>query len=175
MNPDPIIYLGIPPDGARHPIFVDMTIALRYCINDTDYENGLKSLWSSDRDIIVAEPDLVFSETDILALVECPFIACAYAYKLHPESTGLNHPVYAHRWKLKNPEAWPTTNWISENEPYADLVGLGLTKLSRFLRREITKWEEGTWHTLDSRLSEAVNAIGMKFHIHWPELEHKHQ
>lgn len=66
--------------------------------------------------------------------------------------------------------------WGEEGDEWADLAGLGLTKISReFQRTHAPGWKPGTWGDLDGRISVWVHEGGLgRWHVHWPEVPHNH-
>lgn len=138
------------------------------CANDDmAYQNGLRSLWRGPDDIVIVEHDIAATPDHVNELLSCRQPLCAFAYTLYPITTGLKEPVYAHRY-------WTLNGWIDEGWECAHYAGLGLTKISSRIRRNVHFAEDGTWRDLDYRVSAALTKYGL-FHIHWPEVEHDHR
>lgn len=155
---------------------IQQTVALRHCDSDSDYEDGLRELWPTATDLVVVEHDIAATQDHINELLECPYILCTFAYQVHPASTGLQESRYVHANKIEGEYVW-----VWHGEEWADHAGLGLTKLGKLVRREVTDWPtdeadvKGGWWNLDTRVSRAMQSAGLKYHIHWPEVEHNHK
>lgn len=172
-----IVYCGI---TVRLPLLpinqLQQTVAIQRCQADDDYEQGLRNLWSAAPDIVVVEHDIVATQRHIDELLDCSAPLCAFAYYIYPASTGLTEPAIAHLLR-RNGEY----QWIEPGTQWADHGALGLTKLGRLARREVADWPTtdgdaaGGWWNLDTRISRTMNAAGLRYHIHWPIVEHEHK
>lgn len=155
---------------------IEQTVVLQWCRTDDDYESGLRSIWGSNTDIVVVEHDIQADQQHIDELLRCPAPLCAFAYDVYPVTTGLDRPVIAH---LNASEYG--YDWISPGDHWADHAALGLTKLGRLARAFVKDWAadetdaKGSWRNLDTRISKAMSKERLKYHIHWPKVEHVHQ
>lgn len=151
------------------------TVVLKNCEGDLHaYEEGLKDIWKAETDIVIVEHDMLVTTEQINDLLNCPYIACAHSYYIYPVTTGLKEPVFAHYNRNDDGELV----WLDEGEQWSQFAGFGCTKLGRMARREVSSWEQNLktgWRDLDSRVSRAFNEAGLRFHIHWPTIEHDHR
>lgn len=163
-----IIYTGY---RDKLPVYcipsMPLPVVLHHCVREHDYEDGLKTLWKTPADLVIIEHDVMATPEQVASILLCPYISCAYAYWLYPTTTGGKEPVIAHR---RHDE------FIKEGDQFADSVGFGFTKLSKYVRQEITEWNpKGSWRNLDERVSAAFREEDYIFHIHWPTVEHQHR
>jgi hypothetical protein len=133
------------------------------------------SIWGSASDIVIIEHDVRAKEWHINELEYCPYIACAFAYTVYPVTTGEALPRTAHANRHAYDLLTGHYDYIKEGDQWADHAGFGLTKLGRLARQEIGKWDDGTWIDLDTRVSAAMYAANIPYHIHWPEVDHDHK
>jgi hypothetical protein len=72
-------------------------------------------------------------------------------------------------------EADGSVRWGRPEDQWADLVGLGLTRLSkRWMADHPPEWKAGRWSDLDGRISIWMHASGQRAHLHRPEARHMH-
>lgn len=151
------------------------TTVLQKCGADNRYESGLRKIWNCGADIIIVEHDMNVTDSHIEELADCPSILCAFAYKVYPVTTGEHEPRLAQANRIPYTPAEGFYRYIKEGDTWADHAGFGFIKLGALARATVTHWEEGEWNNLDTRVSQALNDEGLKFHIHWPEVEHLHK
>lgn len=140
------------------------------CLTDDTYDETLKALWNYDGDLIVMEHDIHAEISDVLSLYTCPYPLCARNYYIYQD-------ILVHR-NMK--DGIPI--FINEHDEWADLVGLGLTKIGRMFRRgHDPLWTDNPSDigstgikplTLDSRLSFWTKSLGFRWHIHNPIIHH---
>lgn len=95
------------------------------------------------------------------------------AYRPNPRDPRQYFSTIAHRHKA--PIGTHKQRWIDEGEPWADLAGLGLLRITQnFARVHAPDWRVGPWDNLDTRFSEWAMALNIPFHIHWPPIPHHH-
>lgn len=136
------------------------------------YGEALADAWHGGDPLVLLEGDKVPSLATIQRLASCPGQACAQAYRIYPRTTRLPAPVYAHRTApmgLDGPLAW-----IGQDDGWADLVGFGLVKFGPVLLQLRPAWDSGPWVGLDTRVSRWTYRLGVRWHIHWPEIPHNH-
>lgn len=135
------------------------------------YGRSLAELWGLD-DLAVCEHDVVPTAEALRGLEQCPRPLCAVAYLLHPPSTGLPAPVMAHRVFTPGPNPW---RWVTPEDQWADLVALGLIRVRKEVGWAVApRWEPAPWAGLDGRMSVYLAQLGLRWHVHWPVVEHRH-
>lgn len=84
--------------------------------------------------------------------------------------------TWAHRVITDPADPRRHQRWVRRGERWADLVGLGCTKIARGVQRSHAPgWRAGPWRDLDSRLSWHLYDAGAgPWHLHWPPLPHHH-
>lgn len=83
--------------------------------------------------------------------------------------------TWAHRVIEDPADLDGSQRWVAAGEAWADLVGLGCTRIRRGVQATLPGWPAGTWRDLDSRLSVALYQAGAgPWHIHWPAIPHHH-
>lgn len=148
----------------------DVPVVYWPCVTDGDYDRGVKAFWDTPATMVIIEHDIHVTDAILTQLLECPYPLCAVNYKLYPVSTGLTEPINAHRKVMRT----GAMQWIEDGEPIADVASFGLVKFAWYIRQAIDLWEQGTWRDLDWRISKEYMAIEQPFHIHWPEVQHRH-
>lgn len=146
---------------------------LYLCDDKWSYDEGLKTLWNYDGDLIVLEHDIHADSSDIHDLADCPYDLCARVYRIPYDHEPFKAGHYVHRRTF--------TDFIQEGDSFAPLVGLGLTKIGRVFRRAYPPdWpkdmaEQEPERSLDARLTSWTKDLGQNFHLHWPEIHHSKQ
>lgn len=139
-----------------------------------NYEAMLRHVWGQD-DLIIIEHDIVPTFDDLQGLIHCACPVCVGAYYLYPPVSGTKQPVVAHRKVMPD----SSHAWLEYGEEWADIVSMGLIKISREAQRMCSFndliW--GSWDNLDIRLSKLLRDSlhrELPFHVHWPIVEHRH-
>jgi hypothetical protein len=129
----------------------------------------LADRWRGGQELVVLEADKRPSSGQLRALLACPRPPCAWAYRIYPSGTGLPQAVIAHR----RIHGAADVRWITGGD-VADLAGLGLVRIDVESQRAVPPvWGRG-WLGFDTRLSQALAAMGRTWHVHWPEIFHAH-
>ena len=138
------------------------------CTKPDDYEKAVKQVWGLD-DLLIWEHDIIPTLTMLEDLAACPWPVCAQAYKLYPATTVLPAPAYAHRRTA--------CEFINEGDEFCNLVGFGLTKISLDVQNKIDPniFDVNTWRSLDTVFSLKMLSLGIRAHVHWPEVRHNHR
>lgn len=165
-----VVLRGVIPPEYKFTKGPQVPTVLFPCETQTSYDEALHTMWPIEGDLITLEHDIVATSENLLELINCSYPLCAYAYKVYPISTGMDQAVYAHRHSIIPYEP------IKEKDQWANYVALGFTKIGKLARRETgDNWEPGTWIDLDQRLAIHIALHNLRWHIHWPEVEHLHQ
>lgn len=151
-------------------------------IGDFGYRNVLQYLFSQKVDLIIVEQDLILEVFHIRSLFFCRYHQiCAWAYSIYPVSTSWTRPLIAHRVEDEDREVEPPYRWITKDQSFADLVGLGLIRIKQEVLEKITArdllepFDKAHYTNCDTLMSlNMKKIIGQQWHIHWPEIEHKH-
>lgn len=154
---------------------INETVAFHLCSDPHDYESSLFNLWNIKDNLIVVEHDIEPTQSNIESLLSCPSQLCAFAYLVYPVSSGLQTPVIPHSHRKDGKYIF-----LTEGETEADHAALGLTKFGQYVRKAVKRSdllhdEWSSWRNLDIRLSQAFNDKGLRFHIHWPIVQHNHK
>lgn len=141
------------------------------CMAATDYSEALADSWYGHDSLIVVEHDIVPTAAALSGLLECLIPVCVVAYRLHPLTTRLSEPVFAHRLQ---DAGW--YRWVTEGEDRADRIGLGLVRFRprARMRVEPRRFAGVEWVRLDDELSQLLEGQGLTAHVHWPAVRHLH-
>ena len=151
------------------------------CEQSNTYQYALETLWYIPLDVILVEHDMEIKREAIDKLYDCPYPLCAQTYLSHPESTGLDHPIVAHR-NITWVDGKQVVEFATEGQEFAMFAAFGMTKIGRMFRKAYPPdWEKTSehfsesWIDLDHRFSTWINELGYKWHLHWPVVEHYHK
>lgn len=173
------------------------------CETPDAYETAFRTHYGAHA-FIVWEHDLSPDPATVKTLWHCPEPYCAQAYVLHRDPIQLattrathktleeafppNHPqrqtmlwriyddlyatgpasVIVHRIQLVDGHQ----RWANESDQWADYVGFGLSKFPAQVPPP--NWALGSWIDLDSRVTEYLAHLGIRWHLHWPAVPHHH-
>ncbi len=129
-------------------------------VDDYDYENIVAQAWTGERDLIILEQDLVPTMKMIESLATCSHFACAQAYKINYGP----HRDFVHRTDRDT-----TSRLIREGDEWAHIAGLGLTRFSAQLQREVPakSWPHSRWNMLDAQISDHLYTLSLpRFKYH---------
>ncbi len=149
----------------------------------TEYANFIADHWTGQEDLILVEHDVWPTQDQWSRLLDSPHLLTVYPYTFNKDSpphwaVGLS--VATHGGQLK------------PNEEWADGSGIGLIKVSTEAQRKINldgplgpvggfgpsdsyvkPWRERHWGNLDGVLSLLAEAQDIRFHVLWPQVEHR--
>jgi hypothetical protein len=144
--------------------------------SDMAYCKAISSLLHVHHGVFVMEGDVRVSKWMFDALLpkleDLKDEVVVLPYRLHPNTTGLNRSVLAHR-KV----GLDGTTWIEPGDLHADLFGFGATYIPNhlwFMAMDTNM--DRHWSTLDSSFSSLTHGLGVQAHVIWDfgEIPHLH-
>lgn len=146
------------------------TVVPALCEDEYDYWAALNVVWSSDVTIVNLEHDLEVSDAHIAALLDCPYGACAWAYRCHWASSGIPGGVIAAGRGERRHGGTGDPRYLQGGEHWAAWAAIGLVKIVPAAR--IAPLRREPWQNLELAVHDATER---PWHIHWtPELKHHH-
>lgn len=136
------------------------------------YGEAIAWCWGRGQDLCVLEQDLEPELAHLVALEECPRPVCMQAYQLHEGTVGSAAGVYAFRVFESG-----ALRWGREGEEWADYFSLGCTRFRASAMVSMPPWSAlnaDGWAYLDHWLAAFCHSAGLRVHIHWPAIPHRH-
>jgi hypothetical protein len=151
--------------GNLGPILAGRCDESDYSYNDLIYagwDSKVQNLW-------IIEHDIFPTEGQIEELEACPYLLCVPLYYSEPSHTGLSKKVIVHR----KYDMGGKLQWISANEEWADIVGIGMIKIHKLIRQTAELYRGNHWKHMDVYISELIrSSIGLQFHVHSTWVKH---
>ena|SRR5579863_5108194 len=141
------------------------------------WDVALRRLWDYEGDIIVMEHDVVPTVDMAREMLACPSIWCTQLYRLYHASTNLHFEVYGNRYLNDRGEFYFKLADKPYDE-YSDAASLCFTKFTHEFRKKIDPkfFTDPTLDlvNLDHKISLKAVELGIKCHVHTPEMKHNH-
>jgi len=135
---------------------------------DYAYWKNLKERWALD-DLVIIEQDIVFTEEQLVELLECEHRDCTYACKLYPATTLLPEPVWSiGENHLPNRIRLYT---LEEKPEFCNFSAIGFIKLSLETQKRVMLNTPTHWKFVDLAIFGEIKDL--KLHVHY-EVEHGH-
>lgn len=127
----------------------------------------MRGPWASNRVLVNIEHDMECSRELVAELLTCRHPLCTHAYRMYLPRTYWAHGRVTD-YRLR--ETGEGIQWAAEGQEWADWSAIGFCKVgpeARVAPLARTEW---------SGVETAVNlAVGERWHIHWPGVEHYHK
>lgn len=125
--------------------------------------------WAGAGPLLVCEQDKEPTPAALAGLLSCSHPWCAVAYPIYPAQTLLPAPVMAAG--AFRPDG--SLRWLQEPEDWADTAGLGLCRFqgaARTVRPPLVPFGP----QFDAQVAARLRAHGLRCHVHWPPIAHRH-
>jgi hypothetical protein len=133
---------------------------------DNDYDFAFQYMLNANEDFAVLEQDIVPTPQIIDEIEACPEKICIANYELHlADPKPVFCPRIVNRW-IPEAEMAVDARWITKDEKWCDLYGLGFTRFRKEVIPVLRKVKIGNWSNLDTRISNVTYKAGIKAHVH---------